>query len=62
MIYELLRQVYQSKVTCIWQLRNVANGSILFEWKIRLNIQVMHKILYIQPLFNSYAYSINATR
>ena len=47
---------------CIWQLRNVANGSIFFEWKIRLNIQVMNKILYIQPLFNTYAYYINATQ
>ena len=31
------------------QSKNIVNGSMFFVFKIRLYIQVMHKILYIKP-------------
>ena len=33
----------------VWQSKNIVNGSMFFVFKIRLYIQVMHKILYIKP-------------
>ncbi|MFY0762186.1 hypothetical protein AB1K32_25650 [Metabacillus dongyingensis] len=34
---------------CIWQLKNVIYSRTFFEYKSRLYIQIMHKILYINP-------------